>query len=524
VYGFPRFELPGGAVVEDPHPEHLEHVQDHRWLLHSWIGGRTYRDATYGPDYGGYMIRNLFRNKREYATTDKSSDRWASEFDYEKRRNRTPVPTLMAECVGKHLSKVFSKEIRREGPPEVMEWWGSVNRRRETIDHWWRQAVAPMVVVMANLDILCDRPVPPKGRKVRSKADEEAYGLHRCLTSYVLPENMVWWTLAEDETYEQCLVREVCDDGTRYRWWGPDRWVLYTDKGEPVKGPDGEGEHDAGCCPITRLFDRRNPLCRNVGMSRYTPTAEHMREFYNRDSELVLSDSNQAFPILQAPEKYTQEGSEIPVGVGHLIPMAEIRGSDGSVSGYVPWEMTDWPKGSSESLRLNKQDLRDAVDRHAGMTKPAGAQGSTGNTVAQSGISKQLDQDDGNSILAEIAATLARCEIQVATMAYRVITGGKVPEPGAIVVEYPQSFSLLSGSELADDLGKFQLGLAGGGNAPLTEARYLKAQVRKAHPGLADAEYAAMDAEIEGVLNRPPEPPAVPIMQPMQPAEIMGDQ
>ena len=41
-----------------------------------------------------------------------------------------------------------------------------------------------------------------------------------------------------------------------------------------------------------------------VGLLRYEPIAEIMREFYNRDSELVLSDTTQVHPLFQGPEDF----------------------------------------------------------------------------------------------------------------------------------------------------------------------------------------------------------------------------
>ena len=55
--------------------------------------------------------------------------------------------------------------------------------------------------------------------------------------------------------------------------------------------------HNFGRVPIVRLIDLKKHRTRNVGKSRYEAIAEYQREFYNRDSELILSDTLQAHPV-----------------------------------------------------------------------------------------------------------------------------------------------------------------------------------------------------------------------------------
>lgn len=500
MYDLPFIELPTGVTVRGPHPEYVQHVQDLRWRVHSWVGGRTYRDAEYGADYAGFAIRNLARNKRDYPVylDAPEPERYAASIDYEMRRARTPVPAFTAEAVGKHLSKVFAKEIRREGPELVVEWWRSVNVRRETIDQWWKHAVAPLLLVLGQLDILCDRPRVPDGQEVVSRADEERLGLNRCVASYILPENLVWWDLLDDQSYASCLVIEHGQGKPRYRWWGPDAWVLYDERGKEI----GRGDHPAGVCPVVRIFDKRDPMCVNVGLSRYTPVMEIQREYWNRDSELTLSDSLQAFPMLQMPEEYCTANADIPMGPGRVLPMKAIKGPGGGTTGYQGVEAIDWPKDSADSIRQNLQVMRDAVDRYARLTKPAGTSGTGGNTVSQSGVSKQLDAVDGNDLLTEIADSLSAGEVRVAAMAYRVLSGGKPPKPGEIRVSYPADFALYTGSEMADNHGKFIMSANAAGMTPKIDAAYLKRTIRGHMPGLDDATYAEFDAEIDALVAR----------------------
>src|SRR5512146_2510874 len=110
--------LPDGRVIDRPHPEYLQHETQWRWLLDSYEAGDTYKDAVYGVDGFRFPIRNLIRHKREYpGPMERNQSRlilpidvqggWGIGYatdDYEMRRARTPVPKLLSEVVGQHLS------------------------------------------------------------------------------------------------------------------------------------------------------------------------------------------------------------------------------------------------------------------------------------------------------------------------------------------------------------------------------------------------------------------------------------
>ena len=194
-----------------------------------------------------------------------------------------------------------------------------------------------------------------------------------------------------------------------------------------------------GRVPIVRLFDRRRPRSRNIGLPRYESIAELQREYYNRDSELILSDTTQAHPLLQGPEDYVQADGTVPVGPNWLLP--KKKNQSGAAATYEGFDVIQFPKEGAESIRLNKADLRDAADRAALLLKPAGAAGTAGSTVAQSGLAKRLDQAAGNDLLSKIAATLGRAEEQIAELALMVLDDGiRRPDQQAVLIHYPTEF------------------------------------------------------------------------------------
>jgi hypothetical protein len=535
--------LAGSDLVKLRHPEWGDYALYWRWMLDSFEGGQRYRNAVYGYDYYGFPVRNLVRHKREYPDPREISIRqtaatypagiangaanpglvgsssgvdaaqFATDSDYEMRRARTPVPTFVREAIeDKHLAKVYSKEVRRDGPDALERFWEDVDGKGTPIDDWMADVAGPLFLLLGQLDVLADHPRAPAGAAVESKADQERMGLDRVVLTYVLPENMLWWQLDPAGRYEECLVQEYSDQGagpndqgtqkkpdgsyqhptTRYRLWTATGSTLYDGEGKVVETVP----HPFGRVPIVRVFDRRRPRTRNIGMSRYEGIAERMREYYNRDSELILSDTLQAHPLLQGPEDFVKEDGSLPVGPGWLLP--KKKNAQGGNASYEGFDVVDFPKGAAESIRMNKLDIREEVDRDAKLTKPAGAQQGKG-TVAQSGVSKQLDHVDGHELCSKLAKSLARLEVTLAELVLLVASDGKLAdaEVEAIDVVYPNSFNLMSAEELTKGLTDFQLLLASAGDAPLVETASLQKLTRLMMPGEPDERYKDFDKELE---------------------------
>ena len=551
----------GKRLVLRRHIDFLEHQIRWRWLLDSYEGGDRYRNAVYGPDRKGLPCRNLFRHRREYPDAQQfpvihagfagglpqSAARpkaWrfgpypgmlgadpaatAQDDDYELRRARTPVPEFVAEAVEIHLSKVYDQEVTREGPTDLTAWWKDVDGRGTPIDDWMRETVAPLLLVLGCLDICLDHPKLPAGEKIKTRADELRVGLDKCIASYILPQNMIWWRCDNAGRYVECLVREYQDPSARidvdkngsaidvddrseigeawrkryvqYRLWKSDESILFSyDGGEILE----RLPHTFGRVPIVRLIDLKKHRTPTIGKSRYEAIAELQREYYNRDSELILSDTLQAHPLLSGPEDYCKADNTLSIGPGYVLPKKKNPES----GAYEGWEYTSPPKDPAASLRQNKQDLIDMKDRRACSTKPAGAVAGSGGgnggwTVAQSGISKQLDAAAGHKLLGSIAKSLARAERFVAEYALLVLRGRPLTrdEREAVRVIYPARFELFSASELIDGLTRMQLSFKSAGTAPLTEGLGYKSIIRQLLLGLPDEEYGALDHEIESML------------------------
>lgn len=501
-------ERPGEEIVKRRHPDWVDHQIGWRWLLDSYEGGQRYRDATYGPDRRGLPSRNLVRHKREYpdpfefANTLQGSGAFtggapqmaqqasmgpypgmlgadpsvtAHDDVFEYRRARTPVPEWVAEVVDIHLGKVYDQSISRTGPPALEEWWKNVNGGGMPIDDWMREEIAPLLMVLGTIDICIDHPAPPHGVPIVTQADEQQYGLDRVVASYILPENMVWWANDHAGNFVECLVREfacprlgdpdyededmlAADTVTvgapdnrvgsreRFRHWTMTTVALYTSDGQVVEPPRDHGY--AGFIPIRRLIDKKRHRTPMVGKSRNEAIAELQHEFYNRDSELILSDTLQSSPLLSGPPEVCKSDQTVSIGPDYVLPKY-LNGNT-----YVGWEYVSPPKDPAASLRTNKLDLVEMKDRHACLTKPAGVTGTTGGTVSQSGYSKAMDENSGSKVLGGIAKALARCERQIAELALMVMNRRQLqqPERDAILIDYPSRFQLQSSEAILNEL------------------------------------------------------------------------
>jgi hypothetical protein len=157
------------------------------------------------------------------------------------------------------------------------------------------------------------------------------------------------------------------------------------------------------------------------------------------------------------------------------------------------------------SIRVNKQDIRDEVDRVSGLTKPAGGAGRTGLTVAQSGISKRLDYSEGNDLLQKMADFLEEAEeylIELAMLVYH--DGNPPPKPKSGVepyeVTYPREFDLFDPDEFFTLLVELSMMTTSMGNLPKIEGDGMKAGVRMLLKGKPDERYVEYDAEIDQML------------------------
>ncbi len=142
------------------------------------------------------------------------------------------------------------------------------------------------------------------------------------------------------------------------------------------------------------------------------------------------------------------------------------------------------------------------------LTKPAGAAGTDGQTVSQSGIAKSLDASEGHDLLSEISEVLRRAEVRIAELALVMLEPGKIATgkdkdiDDVVTIAYPKKFCLLNSQELLDGITGYQAVLAAAGNTPQIDLELLRQTVRLMLPGLSDDEYKTFDDELEEYLEK----------------------
>lgn len=502
---------PGEEIVKRRHPDWTTNEIHWRWLLDSFEGGERYRNAEYGPDRRNMPVRNLFRHKREYPDVQQFAAQQqglgsyggaamgvatqgligrypgmlgsdpgatAADDDYELRRARTPPPEFLAEAIEIHLGKIYEQAISREGPDTLQEWWEDVNGGGVSVDEWIREHVAPLLLAMGSLDVCFDRPSVPSGVDILTEADEDEWGLKRYVASYILPQNMVWWVNDPASNYLECLVREYWaptlatpdrmgggddpDGGAqwepsfpgevqapcqRFRHWTSTEVTLYSEDGTVI---EETREHGYKFVPIVRLVDQVRHRTPMIGKPRYEVLAEYQREYYNRDSELILNDILQAHPFLSGAEDFCKSEQSLSTGPGYVLPMKKLPEG----KGYQGWEFVSPSKDPAESIRANMAVLVDNKDRRVALTKPAGVKGTTGGTVSLSGFSKSIDAAAGNQMMTSLAKTLARVERQCAEFHQSCIMRRRLKpaERKAIRISYPSRFQLKTAEALLGEL------------------------------------------------------------------------
>lgn len=509
-------------LINQRHVEWREHQREWRRLYDSLEGGERYRRADYVYDptqastkystdfgwsnfgtpipkgygydattgrsvdisYGQIVNRNLIPHLSE--TSPEGRDL------YIMRLERTPVPAFVRLAIQTHLSRIYSREVRREGPKAVKDWWENADGKGTTIDRWMVETVAPLLSLLGQLDIAVTPPAAPEGAEIQTKADQAEAGVADAVASIILPENVVNWQLtANGAEYEWVITFERTETTMGFRHWTRTSCDYYDSDG--TFNPAKSWQHTLGYVPMRRFFDQRKPRCENVGVSDYETIADRSRAFYNIHSEVILAGVLESHPRMQGPESYLQAGADIPIGPGNVLPMKPSM-DQGTHSG---WSYVDPPQGAQQALREHMKEIADEIDRLAGLSKPAGIV--QGSTVAQSGVSKIMDSVDGNAFLAKKADTLQSCENGLAEMVMR-LTGGTIKEDEGGVV-YPKQFDLYTASDIAqalDDIARIASGL---GALPILQAELLDRLVTLYLPGIPDEHLEEIRKEIDAKVN-----------------------
>ena len=300
----------------------------------------------------------------------------AQDDDYEYRRSRTPVPEFVAEAVEIHLAKVYDQEVSRDGPDDLMAWWRDVDGRGTPIDDWMRETVAPLLLVLGCIDVCLDHPKAPPGRDDRHAGRRAAAGArpvrrqlhppreHGLVAAATRPgvTSSAWSASTPTRPTASTTTRTATRSTRRTRATSAKPGGGTTS----ATGSGGPTSRSSSATTATRSSSgsrTRSAASRSCGWStspstgrrtsasaRYEAIAEYQREYYNRDSELILSDTLAGPPV-------PLRGGGLLQGGQHAVGRPGLRPADEEEPGggpYQGWEFVSPPKDPAESLRRNK--------------------------------------------------------------------------------------------------------------------------------------------------------------------------
>jgi hypothetical protein len=517
-------------LIARRHPDWVEFERHYRWLGDTLEGGARYRDADYSgtlfEDHGvglgiggsGYVVGiggvestvgglskpnvDYRRRTKRNLIPHRSECEAGGQDSYEQRRERTPVPKVLERLVNRHLSRIYAREVRREAPDILANWWADVDGRGTEIGEWMRDVVGPMILAYGFADLCFDHPPAEDGEEPATRADVVRLGLDACVASVIRPENMAWYRLDRRGRYLECLVAERDDCGeVLWRHWTEVDSVLYRRVNANQIDEVSTTPHPYGRVPIVRAFDKRKLRCPHVGQPRYEAVAELQKAIYNGESERILGAIYTAHPKLLVPEKAVDESGNLNVSLDMALIMPSDKDGD-----PVPYQYLSAPTDGADEQRQLVQDFADAADREGALQKPAGASGTGAGTVAQSGISKVMDSQESHDLLSDESRVLARVERQAAEYALLVLHDGDIDaceaDLAATTIDYPQDFDLTTAADSATALADVQSLAKDAGELPAVEAHAMKQVVRKSFRGLDAAAYAEMDADIDALVDR----------------------
>lgn len=508
-------------LVVRRHPEYNAYAVSMRQILDTLEGGPTYRDAVY-PDAASGTRRNLAKLKREqvppditptdaygapmsYTMPQGDMDRYnrAIQQDYNLRLENTPTPDFLSSFIKKQLGSIYKKAIQRSEPTELTTWRDNVDRQETTLTEMMQESVAPLLCALGMIDVMLLHPYIPEDEVdiLYSNQDPQK----SCVLKVILPDRVVWWK--NDYTgryYKELLVVETFEVNGQladlYRHWTNEDWTLYNEKGDIID----EGLHNFGLVPIVRLFDQRMLTKEFSPKSRMWHVVDLTRQFYNEESVTIANLITHCCPVLVGPpEEQGKPNQSVPIGRNFMLRQT-VEPITKTLAGYNYLSPATEP---GELMRLRLFDLMERMENSVALTRTTGAVGraNSAGPVAQSGISKAYDQENGSTWLASIAKTLEIAEYTICWYALVVIHDGYQNVPSAsfdaLTISYPRDFNLLNLADIAellDTIGKTLLDI---GHVATAEKLTLKKLYGMLHPDMDEKTKKEIDKEIDTLVD-----------------------
>jgi len=384
-----------------------------------------------------YLAKNLFRlEPRE------------TESDFKRRLSRAVYPNYVRPIIRTYRDHIFRNGdgiARPETEPTYVEFLKDVNRRGADANRFWGGVVSRQLLYGWSA-VLVD--MPQDQVDIQTKADQIAAGIVPYFV-HISPRQIVDWKLDADGAFEWVRIEETQSvaptpldepvDVMQWRVWTRESWMVVTDQGEITS----QGDHPLGVVPLVIMRfeepeedDHVNEL---AGVSFMDDFARINRMLANKVSEVDGFLSKNMLQILTIAvstlsQMSTDEGGAQPFKDGSILEYP----AEGDAPSFIAPDVS-----GADQCFAHIQQLRWELFRLA-TQKDIRAEGAINS--AQSGVSKMVDFEEQNAVLASLADSLQVAE-QSATALWFQWQGMDVKASEEI--DYPDNYNLRS---LNDDM------------------------------------------------------------------------
>ncbi|VAV82545.1 hypothetical protein MNBD_DELTA01-1638 [hydrothermal vent metagenome] len=438
------------------HPDYDANIEQWRFFLSSYFGGRHYRD-------GNYLLQHPFE----------------SSTNYERRKKIAYYYNYCGPIVDIMVSHLFRRPVKREFGRLATDnlfsgFLRDVDFEGSNLAQFMRDA-GRFASVYGRVTIVVDRP-----RLVAStRGEAEELGLRPYL-SLVTPENLIDWSYGSTETGRPVLEMVKINEGNgRYRIWTTEAWELWQAGGEGDEPVPLDGDlHDLGRVPVVNLYNKKSGV-RMIGTSDIQDISDINKNIYYLCSDAKEIIENTAFPMLAVPYEKGGASDEREIGPRNIIQFDPE-------SGAKPF----WLEPPHSSLTEIREWVKQDIGEIHRIAKMGGVRSVEDFARAKSGVALELEYQQLYAVLSEKADNLEQAEMEVLSL-WSAWEGKSFDG----LVDYPDDFSL---KDLDGEISRLFQAMEAGIDSVAFRREAQKSVVDKVMPKLNAQLKAQILKEIDG--------------------------
>ncbi len=385
------------------HPEYDKWVGEWMFYMHSYLGGKVYKD-------GDYLLQHPFESAANYA----------------RRKETSYYYNYCGPIVDLFVSHLYRKPAKRDFGSLTDDmlfgaFYWDADFEGSSLVQFMRDAQR-FASIYGRVSIIVDKP----GVEVSTRAEAIEKDIRPYLT-LVTPENLLDWSYTRAGTGRPVLdMVKIREEDGLYRVWTRQNWKLYRCGAESTKVELVDfGEHALGTVPMVNLFNKRS-VSKMVGTSDLQDLADINKNIYYLCSDAKEIIENTAFPMLAVP--YARPGSEeMELGPRNILQF------DPTEAGGKPYWLEPPHSSLSEIREWVKQDIAE-IHRIA---KMGGVRSVEDFRIQSSGVALDLEYQQLYATLSEKADNLEVAEMQILDL-WAQWEGLSFDG----VVDYPDDFSI----------------------------------------------------------------------------------